>query len=297
MPILSGINLFAAFFLFLLSSAMLYVTWYVMHGRKRKNGNLSGENKNEQTDVPQTKKKSKNKKWGYSKEDYCYPGINDVMGFEFVKVIKLKDEPQITNDNPEKTVQKPDWEQSRGLGSLSTESINATRQDIEEDSPFPENDTPGKDNSTSSFQNKFKQAPETESENNKIEESEITEADFSTVEYEAAMAWEGWENHEDDSFQDDEYINKMLDENPEMIEESEPDKESKKIIEDYEAYKQTLYEQPNDFSEEVEKLTEGLSFPKKEDTEDEPEITPDEETPETEEIDFDEDEIQIEEEI
>lgn len=299
----NGINIAAALLLFLLSSIMLYATWYIIHGRKRKKtSRTSGDQPGDEPDETHERRSNRKKKWGYSKNDYCYPGINDVMGFEFVKVVKLKDDAPSPVPAPAATGGKPDWEQSRGIGSLSTVSSTGINQETEEDEPFPENEAGILGRNGNGFQGRFQPKGQPDREEPSTDESEITNADFSTAEYEAAMAWNGWENHGEEIFPaDDEYIDKMLNDHPDEIDNAGPDEENIRTIDEFEAYRKTLHEADKDYGETIDKLTDGLDFPDKDVDMNDIDI-PDEdaddggEEPVNEDVDFGEDEVNIEEE-
>lgn len=67
-----------------------YLLWYIFRGSRRRRARGlapmkgSEEPKEEETDTVGP--------WGFGKDAYCYPKINDVMGFDFVKVVKVPDE-------------------------------------------------------------------------------------------------------------------------------------------------------------------------------------------------------------
>ena len=131
MHVADPISLVIAVLLVLLSSLIVYMTWYVIHGRK-----VRSRKAPEADAEPRGDKKHNKTRWGVDKDSYCYPSINDVMGFEFVKVVKVDDAQPAQQNEPNV---KPSWEESRGAG-LMTVSSNETTQEREEDEPFPEAD-------------------------------------------------------------------------------------------------------------------------------------------------------------
>jgi len=71
-----------------------YLVWYALFGKR-----LRHRGDDTRTDGEPKKKKahdSGHEKWGVDKKAYCYPHINDIMGYEFVKVITIKTD---TSDN------------------------------------------------------------------------------------------------------------------------------------------------------------------------------------------------------
>lgn len=76
------INLFVAFILMLLTIIAGYIAWYNLWGSYRKKKRL--------LDAKTDKKETYSPKM--DRKSYCYPTINDVMGYEFVSVVRVPDE-------------------------------------------------------------------------------------------------------------------------------------------------------------------------------------------------------------
>lgn len=73
--------------LFILMSFVIYVTYYILWGRHRKN--IRKEKKQQENRPNVFKGDDKNTRWGVAKDSYCYPIINDILGYEFIKIIKV----------------------------------------------------------------------------------------------------------------------------------------------------------------------------------------------------------------
>ena len=123
-------NLFLAIFLFSLTTASGYVVWYIIRGqRDREMREIRNLNPDDDAQEPSKKAKKKKLKWGLEKDAYCYPDINDVMGYEFVSVIKVPGELTKNQKAAQKPEEKrPTWETARGIGGLMTVSYSE-RQD------------------------------------------------------------------------------------------------------------------------------------------------------------------------
>lgn len=144
-----------AVLLFLGTLLTAYVGWYVFrgrHDRKRKALEDLARTANER--ATRAKKKSEPKKgkdgdWQVDKGAYCYPAINDVMGYDFVKVVKVPEHLTAPKDPPkparEETEEKHnDWASSSGTGlvtesndAVTTTSYGGRRNRTEEDETFP----------------------------------------------------------------------------------------------------------------------------------------------------------------
>lgn len=301
MTIGNGISITVALVLFIVTSILLYVSWYVVHGRKRKGSQAdspSGEPDTEtQREDKETSRKRRKNKWGYTKDDYCYPFINDIMGFEFVKVVKLKqDESPVQQTNNTEEGKRPAWEDSRGIGSLSTVSSTPVRQEAEEDEPFPENNTSVTPRNPAPYQASFKQKPTNEQEPSP-EDEETDTAHFSLEDYEAAMNWGGWPDHSSGALPaDDELIDKLIDENPAVLEQTNDDEQSR-IAEAADAFKKALYEEEKkDYGDDIHTmLSEIDNMPEENIDIDDIDDTNIDDPPSGEDVDFNETELEIEE--
>lgn len=101
-------NLLIATILFLVTAASAYSLYYVLVGRHfkaRRNGPAS-----DREDVPDGPQDA-DRQTGISKDSYCYPKINDTMGYEFVKVIQIgaahKEKEEMTWDKSTSTIMSP----------------------------------------------------------------------------------------------------------------------------------------------------------------------------------------------
>lgn len=126
-------NLLIAAILFLFVTAcMIFMLALARRGRKKKK--IQDVQQEADPEEKTAKSKKKKQRWGVDKDAYCYPHINDVMGFEFVKVIKVEgtNKAQAPGNEP-----ATDWEHSKGVNGLRIVSSN-DMQESNMDEPFPE---------------------------------------------------------------------------------------------------------------------------------------------------------------
>lgn len=248
-------NLIPALILFLLSAVTLYAIWYIIRGRRRGQvtpavtGNeteTTGEKK-DPVPIPQGKKK-------YNKKDYCYPTINDVMGYEFVDVVTIPDDLRPNTDKP------VSWHESTGIGMqtekddenevkvrVETASTNGPDDsDFDNDINEPEREPMKPLKTTTVEQGRMDEEPATDSGNEGSDNEEDYEDELSPDEYEALQngaADVSWPVRDDNNIYDT-----LLDENPNLIEqEKDNDEEAEKIaseIKEIEYYRQ-LNDQSN----------------------------------------------------
>ena len=131
-------NLAVAIILFLMTVFAMYAILRLARRSRRApktTPSHTGEKEPEQQQQPEKKKKEK---WGVEKDAYCYPSINDVMGYEFVKVIKTGETAQTIEDQPAETEPKKTWEESQGIGGLRTVSSTDATSESEEDVFYPD---------------------------------------------------------------------------------------------------------------------------------------------------------------
>ena len=122
-------ELAAAAVLVAVTLVLAYVLWYIVRGRyvrQRKQALRAMA----QGNTPKREEPRKDDgDWKKHKGSYCYPSINEVMGYEFVKVVNVTEaEPIVPSGNPVmpapvKEEQKT-WGNSEGTG-FTTQSNNA----------------------------------------------------------------------------------------------------------------------------------------------------------------------------
>lgn len=122
-------ELAAAAVLVAVTLVLAYVLWYIVRGRyvRQRKQALKAMAKG---NTPKREEPGKDDgDWKKHKGSYCYPSINEVMGYEFVKVVNVTEaEPIVPSGNPVmpapvKEEQKT-WGNSEGTG-FTTQSNNA----------------------------------------------------------------------------------------------------------------------------------------------------------------------------
>ena len=240
MPAINGIHILAAVLLFLFSSVFMYIFWYIIFGRKqRKKGESSHEEPKHDNETTQKGK------WGVDKNAYCYPKINDVMGFEFVKVIKVNQETASSEKKPEA---QPTWEGSRGIGGLTAVSSTEARQEREEDEPYPETDT---------GRRPAKARRQHAEDNDSPDESDITQIPFTEEEMNALSFFSSeWPSRgEYDSIPDDDAMDYLLDKNSDMVEKPDMNQEQLKTAKEIEELQRIYHEtEKRDYGQQIDDL-------------------------------------------
>lgn len=222
MPAENGINILLAGLLFLGSSLIVYMTWYMIQRRNKETPNTKGKE-------AQQEKRHKGEKWGVEKDAYCYPKINDIMGFEFVKVVKVDSEKTDPEPQPEP---RPNWEESKGIGGLTAVSSNEMNQEREEDEPYP-------DPTAQRYTRPQRQQPQQENTEN-VEEEDITQLnDVREEDLLEGNNFEEWPDHDNNSLPSDEEFGQILNNSEGIIEPPEMNSEqitTAKEIEDLQRY-------------------------------------------------------------
>lgn len=246
------------FFLLILTVFSLYAYWRFIKLHRSKKG--------EKTDVDTEDKEKEHKrkqKWGVEKDAYCYPKINDVMGFEFVKVVKVKnastaDKPQ-NNAEPER---RP-FSETPAEGKLRTISYGQRRDWTDEDQPYPEED---RYRPMQIAENRPRLRPI------KTGETQPDEADITNMEEfdenelllaQNSFAGQDWPNRDFDSCPSEEEWNMLLNENEDLIEEPDATAEAQKTSENIKIINQETENIINemlkkDFVDEAYAIMEGI---------------------------------------
>lgn len=238
-------SLAVAAVLFLLTLSLAYAFWYrIRFHRKDASVDPPGKKPDgpavERAAEPQPTATKK-----YKKGDYCYPGINDVMGFEFVKVISVPEnlKPPTAVHAPAPAPEPPAWDKTPSLGAeldkedeekLAVEAApaEASREDIQN---LDDQDTArAYDHYVEETPERPVSAPADEGEPEEENGNDLSDEDYFALSNGAAnIEWP--ENVNDDTLYDD-----YLDDNPDMVDNTDSEREAvrlaaeKKDMEEYE---------------------------------------------------------------
>ena len=254
-------NLFLAIFLFSLTTAAGYVVWYVIRGqRDREMRKRRGLKPDDEAQEP-SKKAKKKLKWGLEKDAYCYPDINDVMGYEFVSVIKVPGE--LTKNQKAATKQeekRPTWETARGIGGLMTVSYSDRQDKGNPDLPDHTGPTisrmtapePGPQENTD---------VETPGEKIIVVQNDIFEEDIDRLMNGVPADFDEWPAEDSAQYSSEEQINAILESNKGSIDES-LDPDTMKTAEELEYVKniKELYVSSNENEQALQELEKSITF-------------------------------------
>lgn len=229
-------NLIIAIILFLFTALSLYVIFLMARRGRRKGmaapaGDQSAEIM-EEGDEGKKEKSSKRQKWGVDKDAYCYPDINDVMGFEFVKVVNVPEGLlgiQKAAEAAETEPPKKEWSQSQGVSGLKIVTTGQNDHVPDEDTPYPDQQMP------------VRNQPVQTQQPNETETTEATDADVSEVEgyseqdLESMQSMQGrWGEWPRDDERDldlytEEQLSELVTNNEERIEQPRHDEEQDRV--------------------------------------------------------------------
>lgn len=211
-----SLNIIIAAALFLLTSLMGYIIWYILFGIKKKE-KKGGESPKEAKAPKESTYESKT----IPRSSYCYPKMNDVMGYDFVDVVKVPEE--LLNNKP-KTVEDSFAEaKPAGITAVTNEQDGGPEGDIYEPTA-PVKEKPHTEKAPSNEQKK--------------EEFEVadgytvvnTETELDPEEISALNMMGGDWNHRDyDQAMDDEMLNAIMDNNAGDIEQADFTEEDLRI--------------------------------------------------------------------
>lgn len=192
-----NLELAAAAGLLIATLVLAYAVWYIVRGRYIRQ-------RNEAMKEAARKKgpgtaKARDGDWKKDKGSYCYPSINDVMGYGFVNVVKVSDDsftPSLPEGDPIAVKKEPTWDQSSGTG-LKTESngavtaVSSDRSRRDPDEPFPERD------------DRFpKQAETSEDPNEPSREETETDVAYEDLIASQEIVFGNWANRDEDERED-----------------------------------------------------------------------------------------------
>ena len=271
-------NLLAATDLFLLTAAGTYVLWYLVRGRaveKRKGRKEKGR-----------KERKADEGYGHKegtidKDSYCYPKINEAMGFEFVKVVCVDESLRPVTAPVRKDEPSPeaDWNKSEGIGT-KTLSVSAVPAGMDADKYLESlnegNTVEGLDDKAAPSGGAQRAKPAKKAEAQEPDDDEAPAEESISEEELSYVAnfnhdWMNREFDEDDSpFASDDALDAMLDENADRIDTAEPSQESIRMsatISDFEMYamqaaqmeqalieRDSLADQAGDIMKELERM-------------------------------------------
>ncbi len=258
-------SLLIAIVLFIITSAMLW--GILLLARKRQKGKTNAATQNDSQEEEERPTHNGKEKWGVGKDAYCYPSINDVMGFEFVTVQKVENEllgtqkeneKKTEDDRPTRTVS---WGESQGIGGLRAVSRTQQASSTQEDDAFPEEGNPQRPApySARSAQQNTQRAEEPVEEVKETEEVEgISEEELDFQQSTQSM-WGEWENRDEQNMMSEEEMRNLINSNEELIEEPREDDEQKRISDEIEklrdAFKST---EKNTYQDEIGNLMDEL---------------------------------------
>ena len=199
------VNIIIAVLLSVLSILLTYAIWYIVRGRAKKDRLSGGKNKGGKAPAPQGP---------YGPQSYCYPKINEVMGYDFVTVVGIPAELRKPAARKDKS-----WADTPGIGMKTVRNYNAESPEDEiypDDNPSPE--TP--QNATAP--SKPGPTPE-ENAREEVEQTEVIPSAYnmSPEEMAAINSMADWTNRDFDAERGDDYWNNILDENEDLVEEGE----------------------------------------------------------------------------
>lgn len=122
-----------------------YACWRVLSGRAIRNHGdtlTSGKTEPEKNmEAPESKER-----WGVGEKSYCYPDMNDVMGYEFITVVRIPDSLRADGASADEVAdpRPTGWGESSGVGlrqeyaPVTTDAAQDRRGDPDNMPPYPE---------------------------------------------------------------------------------------------------------------------------------------------------------------
>lgn len=221
--------------LFLASAFILYFTWYAVRGRyvieRRRRQRAEKQRKENAENNPD------NLRWGVDKHSYCYPKINDTMGYEFITVVKIPEELRSEPNNCTEVERSPSdsWAYAASQGFMNVGTARATTSTSDQSSKISEEETSypqpderdpyriGSINRRRTEQKPFREKND-EDENNA--DTSINPQDLEDLRY-----LKEWFNKDVDNLPSDETLFEILEGHPEAMDPDEPDRdEARRII-------------------------------------------------------------------
>ena len=231
------LNIALAFTLFLFTLGFIYTFWYMIRGKRdvRGTGGRTDPHGTEKTAVEEAGKDEKKRKEGYRRSDYCYPKINDIMGYDFVKVVEVPENLRPKKDQTEPKEEKKDrprWDDasSTGMRHVEDEGTDNAPQAVIQAVPAEARQEDIQNLDDQETAKRYDDYVATHggnaaAENDEEEEmNDISEEDYAALQNGAAVL--DWPmNENDDPAMYDDYI----EENPGIIDAGDSDEEARKV--------------------------------------------------------------------
>lgn len=213
-------NILIAAVLFIATLLASYVIWYIIRGRRLRERDAARMQAETGRKNPKSGKKPKaaKGKWGVKKDSYCYPEMNDVMGYEFISVVQVdeelrkaetdKTEAAASSDVVRGERRGPNWNDSKGVGLTTVESPDSShRYDEEDDDSYP-------------VQGQYGEKPEgvgsDVTEENEETASHVEQEEISQLELDFIHGWSSNDNIDEYS---KEQLELAMDNSPELFKE------------------------------------------------------------------------------
>lgn len=248
-----GPELTVASLLFLGTLFAAYVAWYLFRGRhlrRRKAMETTARSASARADKARNERPGE-KQRPIGRDSYCYPKINDVMGYDFVNVVSVPEEltrpktQRSRQDEPDKDAEAVtmNWNASMGMG-LVTESDTAVR-------------TGGSDRTRDENPSEDDTYPDRRLTDRKDDGNEDgTEEEINTIDIPADELQEiknlenqDWPDNEENVHVSDELLRSMMD-NPDIeIDDSATEEEileSERLRREHDAFQRQLDENPEE---------------------------------------------------
>ena len=203
----------------------IYFIWYTIRGRhvkeKRRRQKAAADSA--------AAKPRKKGRWGVPEGSYCYPAINDVMGFEFVKVVAS---PDFSKPAAPAGETETSWANSTGIGTSTVSQSNVSNVSAvaDDDTGNHENDQDSEADNTSETQSGTN---ETQNQDPNLDESiEDSAANFDLIN--KLGNWNELPQQFDDDFPSEEESKAIGDANPECIDNKYTEEQAQRIQEENE---------------------------------------------------------------
>ena len=224
--------LFAAI-LYVVSTIMVFAIWSVVTGRRRK-GRGKPQEKRKPDAGAQDRKDDAGGRWGVGKDAYCYPSINDVMGFEFVSVVKVDKSLAPAGEKQPKEEPRRSWEESQGIG---TKRVSVTAVENGEDAERMRREIEEGNNIDSFMMEQGSGSAEDHDDGAEAmtKETDVSAKDLDDLSRSVEWKTGGWSNRDWDEVMSDQEFADLVDNHPDMIEEQKKDEENLRIAREAEA--------------------------------------------------------------
>ena len=202
-------NTAIAVILFLLTSISGYILWYIVRGHSKKMKRLQGQSS---TAEDENKGTQENPSGRIPKDSYCYPAINDIMGYEFISVVNV---PQELLTDTKAAKPQEDWGSSESIGLKAVSRDDGTSA-VNEDEPWDW----GEEEGSSPIRNIHKEPSAENNEHETVELSgDVAQEDIEMLDKMAKMPGADWghRDYDTDDADPDETINVLINNNSELI--------------------------------------------------------------------------------